>query len=81
MTFTEELLSQMVKKLTGSFIIKYHPQDEPENPDKVYEIDFTPPFRRIPMMKGLEEALKMELPKGKDLAAPETRDFFDKLCV
>jgi hypothetical protein len=31
--------------------------DDPANPEKVYEIDFTPPFRRIPMMKGLEEAL------------------------
>jgi lysyl-tRNA synthetase class 2 len=46
----------------------------------VYEIDFTPPFRRIPMMKGLEEALGMELPKGRDLATEETRVFFDKLC-
>ena len=80
MTFTEELLSQMVKSITGSFKIQYHPQDEPENPEKTYEIDFTPPFRRIPMMKGLEEVLKMELPRGKELATEESRVFFDKLC-
>lgn len=81
MTFTEELLSQMVKHITGSFKIQYHPQDDPNQPDKVYEIDFTPPFRRIPMMKGLEEALGVKMPKGKDLASEEAREFFDKLCV
>ena len=81
MTFTEELLSQMVKSIHGSFKIQYHPQDDPNDPDKVYEVDFTPPFRRIPMMKGLEEVLGIELPKGKDLATEETREFFDKLCV
>ena len=32
------------------------------------------------MMKGLEEALKMKLPSGKDLATEETRQFFDDLC-
>ena len=80
MSFTEELLSQMVKSITGSFKIQYHPRDDAENPDKVYEIDFTPPFRRIPMMKGLEEALGRELPRGKELATDEARVFFDKLC-
>jgi len=80
MDFTEELLSGMVKALTGSFIINYHPQDDPNNPEKTYEIDFTPPFRRIPMMKGLEEALDMKLPSGKDLYTEEARQFFDKLC-
>lgn len=44
------------------------------------EIDFTPPFKRIPMMKGLEEVLGIELPKGDALATEETRVFFDKLC-
>ena len=33
------------------------------------------------MMKGLEEALDMEMPKGKELATEESREFFDKLCV
>lgn len=44
------------------------------------EIDFSPPFRRIPMMKGLEDALGIELPKNDQLATEETRVFFDKLC-
>ena len=81
MSFTEELLSQMVKSITGSYIIKYHPMDDDANPDKVYDIDFTPPFRRIKMMEGLEEALGVQLPRGRDLETEETREFFDKLCV
>ena len=80
MSFTEELLSSMVKSIHGSFVIKYHPMDDPEHPEKVYDIDFSPPFRRIKMMEGLEEALGMQLPRGKDLETEETREFFDKLC-
>lgn len=79
MKFTEDFLSSMVKTITGSYKLMYHP-DQDNNPEKVIEIDFTPPFRRIPMMKGLEEALQMELPKGKELATEEARVFLDKLC-
>merc|ERR1719272_872208 len=71
----------MVKSINGSYIIKYHPNDEPANPEKVYDIDFTPPFRRIKMMEGLEEALKIQLPRGRDLESEETRALFDKLCA
>ena len=52
MSFTEELLSSMVKHIHGSYVIKYHP-DQDNDPEKVYDIDFTPPFKRIPMMKSL----------------------------
>ena len=81
MSFTEELLSSMVKSIHGTYKVKYHPMDDPANPEKVYEIDFTPPFRRIKMMEGLEECLGMQLPRGRDLETEETREFFDKLCV
>jgi len=81
MEMTEDLLSSMVKQLNGSYILKYHPGDDPANPNKVYEIDFTPPFRRIPMMKGLEEALKVKMPSNTELHTEEARAFFDKLCV
>lgn len=46
---TEDMLSRMVKEITGSYIIKYHPEG-PENPNSSYDIDFTPPWRRINMM-------------------------------
>jgi lysyl-tRNA synthetase class 2 len=32
------------------------------------------------MMEGLEEALKLKLPRGKELETEETREFLDKLC-
>jgi lysyl-tRNA synthetase class 2 len=80
MNFTERLLSEMVMSIHGKYKIAYHPKDDESDPDKVYEIDFTPPFRRIKMMEGLEEALSVTLPRGRDLDTEETREFFDKLC-
>lgn len=50
MTLTEDMLSNMVKAITGSYKIKHHP--EGLGSDKVVEIDFTPPFKRVPMMKS-----------------------------
>ena len=79
MKLTEDLLSQMVYQIHGSHKIKYHPNGI-EDKDNIIEIDFTPPFRRIPMMKGLEDVLGIELPKGEALATEESRLFFDKLC-
>ena len=49
----------IVKDITGSYVIKYH-ANGPDQPP--IEIDFTPPFRRISMISGLEEALGIKLP-------------------
>ncbi len=51
MNLTEDMLSTMVKQLTGSYVIKFHP--DPDNSEKVLDIDFTPPWRRISMMEEL----------------------------
>lgn len=51
MTMTEELFSNMVKEITGGYVIKYHP-DGPDGQEMT--IDFTPPFKRISMVSGLE---------------------------
>lgn len=77
MAMTEEMLSSMVLALKGSYKITVHPN--PKSPEEERVIDFTPPWRRLPMMDGLEKELKAALPK--DLAAPEAREFFDSLCV
>lgn len=77
MDLTEDMLSSMVKELTGSYVIHFHP--DPENhPEQVLDIDFSPPWRRIPMMEGLEKELGVTLPK--DLDSKETEIFFDDLC-
>lgn len=49
------MISSVVKKVNGSYIVKHHP-DGPDT-ERVVEIDFTPPFRRVHMIKGLEEKL------------------------
>lgn len=75
MRMTEELLSGLCKSLTGGYQITYHP-DGPEAP--AVEIDFTPPFRRISMVSGLEQVLGVSLPK--DLETEEARLFLIDLC-
>lgn len=80
MKLTEDMLSEMVMSIHGSYKIQYHP-DGIENKDNVIELDFTPPFRRIPMMKGLEEVLGVKMPKNTELHTEESRKFFDKLCI
>ncbi|EKX48426.1 lysyl-tRNA synthetase [Guillardia theta CCMP2712] len=52
---TEDMLSNMVKKLTGSYIVVYNNQT----------IDFTPPFRRVQMIPALEEALGVKFSERK----------------
>uniref|UniRef100_A0A182UAR3 Lysine--tRNA ligase n=1 Tax=Anopheles melas TaxID=34690 RepID=A0A182UAR3_9DIPT len=75
---TQQLLAGMVHAIHGSYKVKYHP-DGPEGDE--YEIDFTPPFRRISMISSLEEALKVTFPAADQLHTPEAVQFLDALCV
>jgi lysyl-tRNA synthetase class 2 len=47
-------------------------------PNKPYDIDFTRPWKRIPMMESLEKAIGEPLPK--DLESEEARQVFENLC-
>jgi lysyl-tRNA synthetase class 2 len=78
MAMTEDMISGMVKAVCGSYVITYHP-DGPEHPETAKTVDFTPPFRRISMIEGLEEALSVKLPA--DLFSEEARSMLDGLCV
>merc|ERR1711957_825516 len=62
MDMTEEMLSGMVKDITGGYKIMFSPK--PGAAD--IEIDFTPPFKRVPMIGGLEEAMGITLPALDD---------------
>lgn len=53
MAMTEEMISGMVKAVCGSYVITYHP-DGPDHPETAVKVDFTPPFKRIPMVRGGE---------------------------
>ncbi|KAG2469778.1 SYK ligase, partial [Polypterus senegalus] len=78
MEITEKLLSGMVKHITGGYKLKYHP-DGPEG--ECFEIDFTPPFRRVSMVYDLEKELGVKFPPTETFDSDETRKFFDDLCA
>ncbi|TFJ82149.1 hypothetical protein NSK_006478 [Nannochloropsis salina CCMP1776] len=74
MDLTETLFSEMVKEITGGYVIKYHP----EGPGGAeLTIDFSPPWKRIPMVEGLEEKLQVKLPP---LDTEEAREVLEGLC-
>ena len=75
MDLTEKLISEMVAELNnGSHVIRYHANGPEEDP---VTIDFSPPWRRISMISGLEEALGVKFPI--DLASDEAQEFLSKL--
>jgi len=77
MEITEQMLSGMVKFIHGSYKINYHP-DGPEG--KSIEIDFTPPFKRVSMMKTLEEIIGVKLPSANQLSTPEATQILSNIC-
>ncbi|VDM56273.1 unnamed protein product [Angiostrongylus costaricensis] len=78
MRLTEDLLSKMVMFIHGKYKIEYHPNGPGTEP--VFEVDFTPPFKRVNMYEGLEKALGVKLPAPDRLKYDEARQVFDKLC-
>ncbi|CAL0301521.1 unnamed protein product [Lupinus luteus] len=77
MEITEQMLSGMVKELTkGSYKIKYHANGIDMDP---IEIDFTPPFRRIDMIEGLEKIAGLSIPK--DLSSDEANQYLKDACL
>lgn len=75
MELTENMLSGMVKKLAGGYKIHYHANGVDKEP---IEIDFTPPFRRIDMIQGLEEAAQLNIPK--DISSEEANKYLLAAC-
>lgn len=57
----------MVKRITGSYQVKYHPKGKDEEGSEEVTIDFTPPFKRIRMMDELEKRLKVKFPDPSTL--------------
>jgi lysyl-tRNA synthetase class 2 len=73
---TEDLLSSLVMEIHGTYKIQYHPKAE--DPSIVYELDFSPPFKRGPMIPTLEAKTGERFPT--DLTTPEANSFFISLC-
>ena len=58
MEITEDMISKMVYEIYGSYKVQYHPEGL-QDKENVIEIDFSPPWKRMPMMKTLEEVLNI----------------------
>lgn len=69
MNMCNKMLSDIVHKLHGSYVIKYG--------DK--EIDFTPPFKTIDMIEELEHKTDTQFPD--DLSTEESKQFLIDLCA
>jgi len=63
-------------KVNGSYIVKHRPNGP--DTEEVVEIDFTPPFKRVHMIKGLEEKMQDKIPEN--LTTPEANAYLDALC-
>jgi len=76
MDMTEELFSAMVLNIKGSYKIQYHP-DGPEG--EAIEIDFTPPWRRVPMVEEIEKKAGVKL--DREFASEPARKQLDDLVA
>ncbi|VDK79487.1 unnamed protein product [Litomosoides sigmodontis] len=79
MKITEDMLSKLVHSIHGTYKIQYHPNGVDE--DLVYEVDFTPPFRRVDIYDELQKKLGVQFPAADTLETDEANKFFDKLAV
>eukprot|EP01094_Clydonella_sp_ATCC50884_P000299 TRINITY_DN10237_c0_g1_i1.p1 TRINITY_DN10237_c0_g1~~TRINITY_DN10237_c0_g1_i1.p1 ORF type:complete len:663 (+),score=226.09 TRINITY_DN10237_c0_g1_i1:71-1990(+) len=82
MEMTEDLIIEMVKKVTGSdeLVVPYHMNgrvDENGNEIPPIMMSFAKPFKRIPMIPGLREA-GVDVPD--DLSTEEARAQLEKEC-
>ena len=68
------MVSGMVKRITGGYVIPYA-ADEGAEP---VMIDFSPPWKRVSMIEGLEQATGTTFPP---LDSPQMPDFLNGLCT
>jgi lysyl-tRNA synthetase class 2 len=71
----------MIKSITGSYKITYHPNGMDQPP---VEVNFTPPFKRISMVAGIQEAIRTKHNEPSftipPLSDPKTQQFLDAVC-
>ncbi|GMM58359.1 lysine--tRNA ligase [Maudiozyma humilis] len=79
MDMTELMFSEMVKEITGSYIIQYHP--DPNDAEKTYELNFTRPWKRMNMIEELEKVFNVTFPAGDQLHTAETGEFLKKVLA
>ncbi|XPS74118.1 Lysine--tRNA ligase [Ascochyta lentis] len=71
---TEELVSELVFKVKGSYETVYHTQSGEE-----YKVNWARPWRRVNMIPALEEATGEKFPPSNELHTTETNEFLKKV--
>ncbi|EKG12793.1 Lysyl-tRNA synthetase class II [Macrophomina phaseolina MS6] len=74
MDMTEELVSSLVKHVTGGYKTKFVTQHGEE-----YEVNWEKPWRRIEMIPELEDKLGEKFPPGDELHTQETNEFLRRM--
>lgn len=70
-----DCLARCLQEITGSEVLTYHP-DGPEG--RAVVVDFSRPFKRVSMVRGLEEAAGVTIPMP--LESEECNAFLSRLC-
>lgn len=71
--------SGMVKEVCGSYKFQYHPVED--DPGKVFEVDFTPPFKRVYMIPELESKLGVKFPAPVDFYKPGLYTHYNRMDI
>ena len=74
MDLTEELVSGLVKEITGSHETTYQTQT-----GETYNVNWAAPWKRVEMIPALEEATGEKFPPGDELHTQETNDFLKRI--
>ena len=74
MDLTEELVSGLVKHVTGGYETTFHTQS-----GETYNINWKAPWRRVEMIPALEESCGEKFPPGDQLHTQETNDFLKRM--
>ncbi|KAH9875518.1 Protein kinase [Plenodomus biglobosus] len=71
---TEELVSGLVKEVTGGYETVYHTQS-----GETYNVNWARPWRRVQMIPALEEATGEKFPPANELHTTETNEFLKRV--
>lgn len=76
MPLTEELVSGLVKEITGGYRTTYHTQH-----GETYEVNWEAPWRRVEMIPELERVTGEKFPPSEEMHTPATGEFLKKLLA
>ncbi|XWV25988.1 lysine-tRNA synthetase [Tupanvirus soda lake] len=81
MAMVEELLSSLVKQLTGSYKLKYNVVDSLGLTNEV-EVDFEPPFQKLDFLNDLQKIAGFTFPPEilANFSSEDSRQFLIKIC-